>query len=84
MSNKPKHPTIAMSGVKSSQIESIGHDAATNTLAVKFKGSGGTYHYEGVTAKDFTTLNAAESVGKHFGANVRGKFKHTRINNQEV
>lgn len=30
-----KHPTIAMSPVKSSQIHSIGHDPATNTMAIR-------------------------------------------------
>ena len=39
--NKPKYKTIALSPVKSGQIESIGHEG--NTLAVKFR-SGGVYH----------------------------------------
>lgn len=62
---KPKAPTIPMLGVKSSQIESIGH--LGDTLAVKFK-SGGTYHYPGVSAAQFADLQKAESLGKAFGA----------------
>lgn len=56
---KPKHPTIPMAAVKSSQIESIGHQG--DTLAVKFK-SGGVYHYPGVTAGDYNALRNAESI----------------------
>lgn len=61
--------------VKSSQIASIGHDPATNTLAIEFNG-GKVYHYEGVPAEAHADLMAAESVGKHFGAHIRGKFPH--------
>lgn len=72
--------------VKSSQIASIGYDAATQTLAVEFWNKdgaphggdvpGAVYHYEGVPAEAHAALIAAESVGKHFGAHIRGKFKH--------
>lgn len=65
--------------VESSQIASIGHDPATNTLAVRFHSSGDLYHYAGFSEKDFEAFKAAESVGKHFGSHVRNKFKHTRI-----
>ena len=72
---KPKHPAIPMSGVKSSQIESIGHMG--DTLAVKFK-SGGTYHYHGVTADQFAGLQKAESIGKALGA-IKAKHKFTKL-----
>lgn len=72
---KPKSPTIPMLGVKSSQVESIGH--LGDTLAVKFR-SGGTYHYHGVTAQQFAGLQKAESIGKALGA-IKAKHKHTRI-----
>jgi hypothetical protein len=69
--------SIAMQAVKSAQIAEIGHDPATGTLAIRFNGGQKLYHYEGVTAEDFGKLQAAESVGKHFGAHIRGKFPHT-------
>jgi hypothetical protein len=70
---KPKHPTIPMTAVKSSQIESVGH--MDDTLAVKFK-SGSTYHYPGVTAEQFADLHKADSIGKAFNAfKVGRKFK---------
>ena len=76
--NKPKHPTIPMSAVKSSQIESIGHQG--DTLAVKFR-SGGTYHYHGVTAQQFAGLQKAESIGKALNAFKVGR-KFTKIEDQ--
>lgn len=72
---KPKHPTIPMSGVKSSLIESIGHHG--NTLAVKFK-SGTTYHYPDVSEAQFSGLQKAESLGKAFGAFKVGR-KFTKM-----
>lgn len=72
---KPKHPTIHMSGVKSSLIESIGHHGST--LAVKFK-SGQTYHYPDVTAEQFAGMQKSESLGKAFGAFKIGR-KFTKL-----
>jgi hypothetical protein len=69
--------TITLTPVKSSQISEIGHDPATNTLAIRFNGGKKLYHYEGFTAEDFTKFKGAPSIGKHFGAHIRGKFKHT-------
>lgn len=67
---KPKHPTIAMSAVKSSQVAEIGHDPATNTLAVRFS-RGGLYHYPGISAEQFTALQQAESIGAHLGKHIK-------------
>ncbi len=73
---QPKKPAIAMTGVKSSQIESIGHSG--NTLAVKFK-SGGTYHYHDVTADQFAAMQKADSVGSHLHKHIKPNHKFTRI-----
>lgn len=70
--------TIDMQDVKSAQIHSIGHDAETNTLAIRFfrgfgseKQPGALYHYANVTSGDFAAFKAAESLGKHFGAHIK-------------
>lgn len=76
---KPKHPAIPMTGVKSSLIESIGHQGTT--LAVKFK-SGATYHYPDVTPLQFANLQKAESIGKAFGAFKVGR-KFTKLDKQQ-
>ena len=79
-------PVITMDAVDSSQIDSIGHCAETNTLAVRFKnwkGELGTlYHYANFTADDFAAFKDAESIGKHFGAFIKPfdlKYPFTKI-----
>ncbi len=74
--NKPKPKTIALSPVKSGQIESIGHEG--NTLAVKFR-SGGVYHYHGVSAAQFAELQKAESLGSHLHKHIKPKHKFTKL-----
>ena len=74
---KDKTPAIKMCDCQSSQLAQHGYDAATKTLAIKFK-SGGLYHYAGVSQEAYDSLVKAKSLGKHFAANVRGKFKHTK------
>lgn len=66
-----------MTGVKSSQLSSIGFDDKTGTLAVKFN-NGGTYHYHGVTKAEFEKFSSAESAGKHFSAHIKNR-KFTKI-----
>ena len=75
--NKPKAPTIAMSGVKSSQIDSIGHHG--DTLAVKFKSGPAVYHYHGVTAAQFAAMQKADSVGSYLHQHINLKHKFSKI-----
>lgn len=74
-----KKPTFTMSGVKSSQIDQIGHCSKTDTLAVKFKSGGATYHYHGVSAQQFADLQKAESVGSHLGKHIKPNHKFSKI-----
>ena len=59
--------------VESSAIRKIGYDPATQRLFVEFP-SGSVWAYNEVSVDDFNALRSAESVGKHFGQHVRGKF----------
>ena len=61
---------INMQPVKSSQIETIGHDPDTVTMAVKFK-SGAVYHYSGVDAAIFANMCEAESVSEYFNKYIK-------------
>lgn len=82
---------IPLQTIKSSQLDSIGHDPATNTLAVQFKPGkaaaakgepGPVYHYANVTAEDFAAMSGAESIGSHFYREIKPKTeKHpfTRV-----
>ncbi len=69
--------TITMQPVESSQIHSIGHDAPTNTLAIRFKSYRGDatslYHYDNFTAEDFAAFKSAESIGRHFGQLIKNQ-----------
>jgi hypothetical protein len=75
---------IALQDVESNQIHSIGHDAETSTLGIRFTsrkggvvGPGSLYHYANFTAEDFAAFQAAESKGKHFGAHIKDQVaKH--------
>ncbi|MEF3066338.1 KTSC domain-containing protein [Pandoraea apista] len=71
--NQTQHASavqIEMKEVQSSQIHSIGHDPASNMLAVRFKTKDGApsslYHYSNVSATDFIAFDTAESIGSHF------------------
>lgn len=81
-------PQIEMQPVESSQIHSIGHDAATNTLAIRFKNWKGEvtslYHYQNFHADEFEAFRNAESIGRHFGAFIKPfdqKYPFKRIEN---
>jgi KTSC domain len=65
--------------VKSSNVEAVGYDEATQTLGVKFKG-GSEHHYDNVTPEQHKALVSAKSIGKHFHANIRGKFSSRQVN----
>jgi hypothetical protein len=65
---------ITMDSVESSQIHSIGHDPATNTLAIRFLSRGGPgslYHYSNLTTDEFAAFRSAESKGAHFGKHIK-------------
>lgn len=71
-------PVINMIEVESSQIHSIGHDPETNTLAIQFyrgygrdQHPGAVYHYQNVPVAEFEALRDAESIGRHFGKNIK-------------
>ncbi|NOV25924.1 KTSC domain-containing protein [Cupriavidus necator] len=68
-------PSIAMQPVDSSQIHSIGHDAETGRLAIRFKNKAGEatslYHYSNVTAEEFAAFSGAESIGSHFYKHIK-------------
>lgn len=68
-----------MQPVTSNQITEIGHDAATNILAVRFKHGGTLYHYAGVDAEKFEQFRAAESIGAFLGQQIKGKHSFTKI-----
>lgn len=80
---------ITLDSIESSQIGAIGHDPATNTLAMQFKSkkAAPVYHYANVDAAMFEALKTAESVGSHFAKEIKAfpeKYPCTRIPAPEV
>jgi KTSC domain-containing protein len=63
---------IKTAPVASSQIQAIGHDPETNTLAIEFK-SGGLYHYGNVDADLYREFSTAQSIGSFFHNRIKPK-----------
>jgi hypothetical protein len=58
--------------VVSSNVASVAHDPATNTLEVRYRNDG-TYQYADVSAEDFDRLQKAKSVGSHLHQHIKGR-----------
>lgn len=71
-----KHPTLTP--VKSSNIQSVGH--SNDGLFVRFQG-GSLYCYPEAPREVYDEMLKAESAGKFFTANVRGKYAHLPVDN---
>ena len=56
--------------VDSSNLRSVGYDAATKTLEVEFR-SGAVYQYSGVDEETFNRFMASPSKGKFLYRSVR-------------
>jgi len=63
--------------VESSNIAEVGHDLATDTLVVLFH-HGGMYAYDDVPRSVYSQMISADSVGKFFIANVKGKYDYRK------
>ena len=65
--------------VNSTNIDSVGYNADTQTLIVKFKGSGQVYEYLNVPQTLYEGLLTAESKGKYINDNIRSQFNYRRV-----
>lgn len=63
-----KHTPVA----NSSNVQSYGYDAESQTLEVKFK-NGANYRYPRVSQAEFDALKQAPSVGAHVSAHFARK-----------
>lgn len=69
---------MEMINVTSSNIESIGRDEATGVMRVQFS-NGGLYEYAGVPVSTWNEFMGAESKGKYFAQNIKGKFDSNKL-----
>ena len=63
--------------VVSSNVVSVGYDAASKTLEVEFNG-GAVYQYFGVPSSVHQGLLNADSVGSYFSAHVKFSYKYKK------
>ncbi len=64
--------------VTSSNIKSVGYDAASKLLELEFH-SGGVYQYFNVPETTHNGLVKAESHGSYFHRNIRDKYRYRKI-----
>ena len=64
--------------VSSSNVVSVGYDAGSSTLEVEFK-DGSIYQYHSVPSEHFDAMLSAESVGKYLNANIKHKYRYTKV-----
>jgi hypothetical protein len=69
---------MEMTSVQSSQVESIGYDAATKTMAVQFH-NGGLYRYDGVPPDVYEAALKAQSVGKFLAQSIKKQYRHHKV-----
>lgn len=72
---QPDH--IILTPVVSSNIQAVGYDLASTTLAVQFS-NGTVYRYIGVPKDIGETFKDAPSVGKALATCIRGKYLYFR------
>lgn len=64
---------VQLTDVQSSVIAAHGYDAATQTLAIKFRG-GNVYHYRDVPIDVAAAFANAESVGRAYTSMIREQY----------
>lgn len=65
--------------VSSSQIKSIGYDPTTKSMDVEFNNSGRVYRYHDVPPEKHAALMAADSIGSHLSAHIKGAHRYERL-----
>ena len=67
--------------VESSNISQIGYDEEDSSLFVYMKRSPDTFYvYKDVTPITFVQFKLAESKGKYFLENIKGKYEYEKYN----
>lgn len=64
--------------VSSSSVASVGYDDDASVLELAFH-SGGVYRYEDVPRDVYEGMLAADSKGRYFHEEVRGRFDYRRV-----
>ncbi|PMB18870.1 KTSC domain-containing protein [Fischerella thermalis] len=70
--------SIPMLPMNSSMANAIGYDSDRNILQIEFH-NGAVYQYSDIDEDTWQDLHQADSIGKFFNENVRGKYQYERI-----
>lgn len=70
---------VRMKEVDSSCFSEVGYASDTETLYVRFKDSGSLYRYDEIPSNIYRSLMNAESIGKYYNSDIKGKYPCTRI-----
>ncbi len=69
---------MEMRPVESESLAAAGYDRARSVLRLRFR-AGGLYEYAGVPQRVWDDLLGAESKGRYFIAEIRGRFPYHRV-----
>jgi hypothetical protein len=76
---EPAPPSITLIPIAgSSNIAAAGYDGAAKCMDLMFL-SGATHRYTGVPQETYDDFLAAESKGRFFGSEIRGKYQSSRV-----
>lgn len=64
--------------VSSSDLRSVGYDAANSILEIEFH-SGGVYQYFSVPSNTYQSLMSAPSHGQYFHSHIKDRYRYARI-----
>lgn len=64
--------------VSSSNIASVGYDAASETLEIEFM-NGSVYQYYNVSQSIYDAFVAASSAGQFFAYQIKNAFPYSRV-----
>jgi hypothetical protein len=68
----------AMQPINSSMAKAIGYDRTHQTLQVEFN-NGSIYEYAGVEQQTWESLQTADSTGKFYNSQIKGKYQCDRV-----
>lgn len=71
--------TIKRIAMESSTIASAGYISERRILEIEFR-SGAVYRYKSVPKKTFAAFSKAQSKGRFFGSEIRGKYAFEKMN----
>lgn len=72
-------PTVPFTPVKSRVFDGVHYDEAAQALSIRFTPSGAVWRYAGVSPGAFSRFMAADSLGKHFGSEIKTRHKGERV-----